>query len=222
MNRSFLAVLIVALALVAQSANAANISCDFASVTGGSIRFTGTGDKIEFPNSGLYDFVITDTTSPNMGGLFGTIGGTFNVGAITGPTSMEQAPITTTDGSFSIYDGAGGTLTANLDWKDITVFNKLSGVMNGEGVANLTTIAYTGTNSDLIGIRDGSEQTVVLAFQFSVLNKKSLTQLMTDGQVNSTSYSGSLSAVPEPSTLVGLAGMGLVGLVLAARRFRKS
>jgi len=220
MKRSSLAVLIVVLALVAQTANAADISCDFASVTGASIKFTGTGDKIEFPNTGLYDFVITDTTSPNLGGLFGTIGGTFNVGPITTVGGVEQALLSTTDGSFSIYDGVAAALTASLDWKDITVYNKLSGVMNGTGLANLSGFAYTGGNSDLLAIKNGAEQTVVLTFQFSPLKKKSLAQLMTDGQVNNTSYSGSLSAVPEPSTLVGLAGMALVGVGLVWRRRR--
>jgi len=221
MKRSFLTVLIVVLALVAQTANAANISCDFSSVAGASIKFTGTGDKIEFPNTGAYDFVVTDATSPNLGGLFGTIGGTFVVGTISSPFSgVEQALLTTTDGSFSIFDGTA-SLTANLDWKDITVFNKLSGVMNGTGIVNLSNLAYTGSNSDLLAIKNGQDQTVVLTFQFSPLKKKSLADLMVNNQVNSTSYSGSLSAVPEPSMLVGLAGMGLVGLMLAVRRCRK-
>jgi len=221
MNRSFLTVLIVALALLAPTANAANISCDFASVAGATIKFTGTGDKIEFPNTGAYDFAITDATAGTLVGLSGTIGGTFNVGAITTVAGVEQALVTTANGSFGVFDGAKW-LTASLDLEDITVYNKLAGVINGMGMANLVNIAYTGANSDLMAIKTGTNQTVVLTFQFSPLTKKSLAQLMTDGQVNSTSYSGSLSAIPEPSTLVGLAGMGLAGLVLAARRFRKS
>ena len=219
MKRSFLTVLIVALALVAQTASAGQVSFDFASLTGASIKFTGTGDKIEFPNAPLgYDFAITDATSPGLAGLSGNIGGTFVVGTISSPLSgVEQALVTTSNGSFSVYDGVTASLTADLDWKDITVYNKLSGVMNGTGIANLSNIAYTRSNSDLVAIRDGQQQTVVLTFQFSPLKKKSLTDLMTDGQVNSTSYSGSLSSVPEPSALVLLAGAA-IGLVAFVRR----
>jgi hypothetical protein len=220
MNRSFLVVLIVALAV--QTANAANVSCDFASVPGAAIKFTGTGDKIEFPNNGPYDFIITDGGSSSLIGFPGNIGGTFLVGTISSPVpGVETAAVTTSNGSFSIFDGTT-SLTASLDWKDITIYNKLFGVMNGMGVVNLSSIAYTGSNTDLQAVRDGSAQTVVLTFQFSPLKKKSLSELMVNGQVNTTSYSGSLSAVPEPSTLVGLTSMGLAGLVLLARRFRKS
>ena len=157
-----------------------------------SIRFTGTGDTIDFPNTGSYDFVIT---SPTLNNLNGNIGGTFNVGTINYPaTGVEQASVTTSNGTFSVFDGTTYTLTAGLDWKDITIYNSLSGVMNGTGLVNLTSISYSGTNTDLVAIRDGTEQTVVLSFQFSPLKKKSLYQLMTNGQVNSTSFSGSVSA----------------------------
>ena len=211
MKCSFLAVLIAALALVTQTANADIISCDFASETGASIKFTGTGNLIEFPNT-TYDFAITTATSPNLGGLQGNIGGTFVVGTITAVGGVEQASVTTADGTFSVDDGASNTLTADLDWKDILVFGKLVGAMNVTGITNLSNVSYSGSNSDLLGIKNGSDQTVILTFMFSPFTKKSLTELMADGQVNSTSYSGSLSSVPEPSAcvLLGMAALGLL------------
>ena len=93
----------------------------------------------------------------------------------------------------------------------------LFGILNVEGAANLSDVTYSGSNSDLLGIRNGSDQTVVLTFQFSPLTEHTLTGLMTPGQVNSTSYSGSLSSsgsltVPEPSScmLLVMAGLGLL------------
>ncbi len=199
------------LALVAQTANADLISCDFSSETDASILFTGAGDTIEFLNTSTYDFVIA-TTSPNLGGLQGNIGGTFLVGTITVDGGMETASVTTADGSFSVYDGAN-TLTADLDWIDIFVFNEFVGGLNVMGgTANLDNFSYSGSNSDLLSILNGSDQTVILTFQFSPLTSNSLTVLMADDQVNSTSYSGSLSSVPEPGMLVLLTLGGFVAL----------
>ena len=221
MKCSFLAVLIAALALVAKTASADIIRCDFDSAAGASIKFTGAGNKIEFPSTSTYDFVINTATSPNLGGFQGNIGGTFIVETITAAGGVEQASVTTANGAFSVYDGSSNTLTAKLDWKDILVINKLIGGMNVTGITNLSDIHYTGGNSSLQQIRDGVDQAVVLSFQFSRLTKKSLTELMADGQMNSTSYSGSLSSAPEPSSCV-LLGMAALGLLSYAWRRRRS
>ena len=218
MKSSFLVILIAALAWITRTANADLISCDFSSETDATIQFIGTGDKIEFPNTSTYDFVITTATSPNLGGLKGNIGGTFFVGPITTIGVLEMASVTTTDGTFSVDDGAA-TLTADLEWTDIFVYQELIGGLNATGVSNLSNISYSGSNSDLLDIKNGSDQTVVLTFQFSPLTKNSLAELMTDGEVNSTSYSGSVSSVPEPSSCV-LLGMGVLGLLARAWRRR--
>ena len=217
MKRSFLTVLIVALALVAQTASAGQVSFDFASVAGSTIKFTGTGDTIEFPNAPLgYDFAITDATAGTLVGMSGNIGGTFTVGAIS-PISGGETASVSGNGTFSVYDGAN-TFSATINLLDITVYNGTFGATNGGGVANLSNFSYPGgTNTALLDIVSGAQQTVVMTFQFSPLRKKTLTQLMTDGQVNSTSYSGSMSSVPEPSMLVLLAGAA-IGLVAFVRR----
>jgi hypothetical protein len=221
MKCSFLSILIVTLSLVAQTANADLITCDFSNLSDATIRFTGTGRLIEFPSTGLRDFVVTDATSPNLGGLQGNIDGTFVVGLITVTGTMEQASVTTTDGLFSIDDGHGNTLKADLDWKDILVYTKMFGFMNILGDVNLANVTYAGSNTDLLAIKNGGDQSVVLSFTFSPVAKKSLVQLMTPGEVNSTSYSGSLSAVPEPSSCV-LLGMAAFGLLTCAVRRRLS
>ena len=219
MKRSFWSVLVAVSALVAQTANADLVSCDFAAAPNTSILFMGTGNTIQFPVTSTYGFAITDATSPSLGGLHGYIGGTFVVGAITAAGALEEASVTTLDGVFGIDDGAGKMLTANLNWNDIFVYNSLCGALNISGATNLTNFQYSGSNSALLAIKNGGDQTIVLTFQFSPLTRKSLTQLMTDGQVNSTSYSGSLSSVPEPSSCV-LLGMAALSLLLACVRRR--
>ncbi len=208
------------------SARADTVSCDFASEAGSSIEFNGTNRTFQFPTTSTYDFVITSATSPNLGGLQGNIGGTFTVGTITFPgVGEEQANVTTKDGTFSVYDRASNTLTANLNWENIEVLYGLFGLLNTTGTANLSNVTYSGSNSDLLGIKDGGDQTVVLTFQFSPVTSQSLTELMTPGQVSSTSYSGSLSSsssppVPEPSSCMLLVTAGLGMLAYASRRRR--
>ena len=210
-----------------QTACADTVSCYFASEAGSSIEFNGTNGTFEFPTTSPYDFVIA-ATSPNLGGLQGDIGGTFTVGTITtAANGGQQANVTSKDGSFSVFDGAGNTLTANLNWETIQVLYGLFGILNVAGNANLSNISYAGSNSDLLGIKDGTDQTVVLTFQFSPVTEQTLTELMTDGQVNSTSYSGSLSSsspppVPEPSSCMLLVTAGLGLLAYTGRRQRQT
>ncbi len=209
--------LIAMLGAVAQTADAEVISCDFANVVGASLQFTGTGDTITFPNTGAYDFLITDSTAPSLVGLYGNISGTFTVGTITSPAAgFEQASIATTDGTLQLWDGGSQALTADLDWFNVAVFGDLFGAL-GTGSANLTNFTYSGGNSELLAFANGYDQTAVLTFQFSALNQHSLTELMMDGQVNTTSYSGSLSSIPEPSSCALLIAAVLCLLVCGWR-----
>lgn len=223
MKMAFVAVLALMFGGLIQGADAEIITFDFSSEPDASIKFLGgTEPKIEFPNQGLYDFTVSQTGATSLGGLHGNISGTFAIGSITVPMNgIEEASVTTTDGTFSVRDAAGEWLTANLDWKNISIANSLFGVMNLIGEANLTQINYSGTNGELIGIRNGADQTVTLTFQFASATRHSLTQLVEDGQETSTSYSGSVSSVsvPEPSTV---AMLGAAGLALLAWRWRRN
>jgi hypothetical protein len=211
-----LVVLVAVLALVAQPADAETINFNFASNSNASILFTGTGNKIEFPSGAGYDFTIMAPGS-GLGGYQGNIDGAFTlVEPISSSGGLEQATVSGT-GAFSIYDGVAKTLTASLDLKDISVYSSLFGFTNSAAAVNLTSLQYAGDDPILKNIAKGSNPTMILTFQFPPFQGKSLTQLMIDGNVNSTSYSGSVSVVPEPSAFV-LLGTGLVGLLVWWRR----
>ena len=200
MRCSSVTVAIVALALFVQTANADTISCDFSSMPNAAIQFDGMLHTVQFLDTG-YDFQINVSTSASLLGLYGDIEGTFSVGTISGnPLTTETAPITSLNGTLSIYDGAGNTFTANIDLKDITVVNRLFGFMDSTGETNLANISYTGLNAGLLGLKNRADPMTDLTFQFSLLERKSLTDLMTSDGLTTTTFSGSTSATPKPSS----------------------
>jgi hypothetical protein len=209
----------VALASCCQTSSAGLVNFDFSNVKDAAINFNGSTDDISFvAGEGAVDFSIT-ASSGTLLGLKGHIDGTFKVGTITTVGNLETASLTTSNGLFSVVDANNVALTADLDWKEIFVFQKTIGGLNAGGAINLTNISYSGNNADLISIKNGSQQTTSMSFQF--VPSKTLAQLMADGANNSTSYSGSLNAVPEPSSCA-LLGIGALGTLACVRRRRRS
>jgi hypothetical protein len=145
-------------------------------------------------------------------GLLGNINGTFTIGPITTVGPVQTAPVSG-PGILSINDGAA-SLTAALDWVDILTVSA-TGAVNASGTVNLSNFVYAGSNVDLMALA-GFPGGIVTA-SFSFIPSQNLTALTTDGTTNSTGYSGSLSPVPEPTTMF-LGGTGLVWLAYAARR----
>lgn len=219
--RNVFAAGLIAASLSPTFAKAAAISFDVVSTpvvtgTAAKIRFNGSPAlSIAFPNAGDgYDFKTSNGSNAAFDGLNGNIGGIFNIGAITTSGPVQSASVTGV-GTFSIFDGSQ-TLTADLTWDSIFSMGTVIG-LNFNAVANLSNISYSGSNTALQSIVTSFDPTFTLSTQFNT--KKSLTQLMTAGAVNSTTYSGSFSGqpVPEPSTYaLMIAGLAVAGV--AARR----
>ena len=164
---------------------------------------------------GCFDFspgTNLEISSGTAIGLAGSITGTFGVGTIT-PGFLESANVTGT-GTLTILDGLT-PLTANLDWLNINTVG-VAGILNISGNVNLTSITYGGTDADLLALANAGSGIQTATFQFT--SPQSLTDLFeTSSTVSSTSFSGSISAVPVPAA-IWLFGSGLLGLVGIARR----
>ena len=214
MNAKRLLVLGSALLLIAAQPVRA-ITLNFANLVGANVSFSG--GAFSFAGTNGYQFSITGVSggAGDSSGFEGfvTPGGPFTIGAITVNGSLQSAPVTGS-GTLHITDLAATDLTGSIQWVDIETYG-VGGVINLNGVLNLTGITYGGSSSDLSTLASFGAASDVVNFQF--VPSKTLTDLVNIG--GTASYNGSIYAVPEPGT-VTLVGTAIVGL-LAFRRRRK-
>jgi hypothetical protein len=154
-------------------------------------QFTFTG-----ADAGLTGWITGAPWAVTLASLTST-----TVGSIT----YEQAPVVG-GGQLNIFDGLK-TLTGNLVWLQIhTLSNGQGGVADSLSV-NLTGLAYTGVNADLLTLLAGKNGNLNMTFQFSGTSPNLTSIYAGNTGVNTASYSGSISStavsgVPEPSTIV--------------------
>lgn len=209
--------ILAALAVSVASSNA--IVLNFDALAGTELNFPGNG-TFGFTSTNGYQFQITTVTegTGDAQGLDGYItpGGPFTIGPITTNGWVQSAKVSGTS-MLHITDSSSIDLTAQIDWSNITTFNT-AGVLNLDGAINLSDIEYTGSNSDLLTLLEeaGGTGSDTVTFQFNPA--ESLSQLASTG--GETSYSGSISAVPEPASSVLILG-GLAALYCFFR-FRRS
>jgi len=185
------------------------LQIDYANTVGSSINFDGLGN---FSFAPLGDnFAVTGGSAA---GLLGEITGTYSIGAITTIGIVSSAPVTGS-GLFVIHDGSA-TLSATLNWVDILQVGA-GNILNDSGVVSLTGITYGGSNPDLLALASAGSAANVLTFQF--IPPVSLSTLA--GSPNATSFSGSISTVPDGGATVALLGFVLVGVEGLRRRIMR-
>lgn len=207
-------------------ANAATI--DYSNTTSSTINFNPLDDCGTAGSVGCFDFTPNSSssgtttslqiTSGSASGSLGTIDGVFGVGAITS-TATPAGPVETAavsgTGTLTIIDSGSNALTADLDWIDVFSIGALGGA-NVQASANLSSISYSGSDTDLLALFNGGSGAQTLTYQFGT--GTSLTDLFENSSTTtSTSFSGSINAVPVPAA-IWLFGSGLIGLVGMSRR----
>ena len=145
-------------ALAASSAFAQTEIVTFTNpLSGGDLTITGSGSGV----GGSIDFsggiLLDGSTHGDTAGLTGTITGTYswtNAG-ITPEGGGTQAPLSGS-GTISISDGAGHNLTGTVVSMEKIETNAAGDFMpvNDLLVLNLSGLSYSGTNADLLALRD--------------------------------------------------------------------
>jgi hypothetical protein len=206
----------VAVIALASTAHATSISFNYASVVGADISFAGNSTFTFAPAVNNFQIGLT-TGSAGTGSanaLFGEITGTYTIGAVSGNT----ASVTGT-GTFVIHDGLGNNLTATLTWLDITQ-EGIGDVVNVSGDLNMSNVQYLGSNVDLkkfVTLGQGNGYNGLTA-QF--VPGQSINTLKTTAET--TSFSGTATAVPDGGTTIALLGLGLLGVEALRRKLQGS
>lgn len=213
-----LALLASCACIIAQQAKA--VTLDFSNLDHTSVNFSGGGFSFSSTNGYQFSISEVDNGTGDAVGLDGYVfsASPFTIGTITPIGGGGQTAPVTGSGTLHITDANNVDLTGTITWLDITTLG-VGGILDLNGTVNLTSLTYTGTGSgssaDLASLAAAGAATDVITFQFHPA--QTLTQLKT--ATISTSYSGTIDAVPEPGTLT-LVGMGLMSL-LAFRHRRK-
>ncbi len=181
----------------------ATLSLDISAYPSSQIVFYGSSSQFNLTASSEGDqWWITGGGTGAASGLFGDFfGGPWNYGGITVNGNDQSAMVTSPNSTLQINDGSGHLLTGTVNWVEVSTSSYVGGV-NAAATVNITGLAYSGANVDLLALVNdysglGSAD---LSFQFDP--GETLTQLTTGAGPYGSSYSGTLTAIPETSTMV--------------------
>src|SRR5689334_3227601 len=196
----------------------AQLTLNFSSNVGASVQFNGSASSFSFNNGNNgYQWNVTDEVGGSSAlGLNASVNnGPFSYGSITIAGSVQYATVLGPLGNLVMNDGVAN-LTGTVNWIDVATYGVGAGVLNASLDVNVSNLHYSGSNPDLQYLVAHQPGSMDVSFQFPT--SFTLTELSTGTGPYETSYSGSISVVPEPSTLA-LAGLG--GLVLLHLRRRQ-
>jgi hypothetical protein len=210
----------------------ADIELDFSNSTNSNIEFVGNGSGASFvfnnssPGQG---FQISNSSGVGDAvGLSGAFGGTYSyttAGITSDGSGLETAAVTSSNGTLSITDANGVSLTGAVAGVDLSTIGT-AGIINLNGVINLTSVSYSGTNADLLQLAsDANRNGGIVSISFQFAQNMSLTDLAANGVDVSTSYSGSIMTIgAEPSSLaiVGIGALGMIGFGFLRRKATKA
>ena len=168
-----------------------------------NFHFKADGDTFQLNpgvgSSATPQFTFTGADS----GLSGWITGApwvVNLASLTSATggglTYQQAAVAS-GGQLNIFDGVN-TLTGNLTWLDIHLLSDGQGGLADSLAVNLSGMVYNGANVDLQALANDGNGNLNLTFQFSGVTP-TMGSLF-DGNTTA-SFSGAISAAPEPATM---------------------
>jgi hypothetical protein len=225
---------LVAMSATVKPVLADDIEIDFSNVKSAGIAFTGSGAFDFFPTgTNLFNFQVTNTDGlPGTSlGFFGELtnpaGGSFQMGAVSSCGVNCQTASVSGAGGLTIYGGVNGSdtapdtsvpdFTAQIQWVEINQLG--SGVtLNDKLVLDISNISYSGTNADLLDLKNSVDQYGTVSFTLKQgVNLQTLYNA-SSGPI-SESFSGQINAMPEPG-FYGVLCVGLISLVAVGRRLK--
>lgn len=191
------------------------ISLDFNAV--GTLAFDGAGNFSIVNNSGNPVHPRTAAfqiyTSDGVGDAlwdYGSISGVFTIGQDIGD---ELANVMGT-GLMTINDGKGYTVSADVNWKTIGTKGTAGG-LNILGEVDLTSLTYTGYESDWLKFVECGRGVATISFQTA--GQQDLDYFRNN--YRTTTFSGSFKSVPDQGSMMLFIGMSMVGIGMLRRKF---
>jgi len=178
---------------------------DEAGKSGGLLSVKGS--TLSFlPSSDGSGFSFTILDGIDSVGLNGHMSGAWTIGSpISAGPNAWYASVSGL-GTLSIVDDDDLAFTADLSFQDIKS-NGSAENLNVSGQVNLGNFHYTGANADLLALTSAGAGIETVTFQFGT--GLSLPQI-TDGTEHKTSFSGSITSVPDVGSTLSLLGMAMV------------
>jgi len=217
-----------AMAYLAGPSSATALQLNYSSETLSTIQFDGAGhfrfNPQAVPTPPNLGSPRQETITSTFGGAGTSDGdplwmnGLWTIGPVVNQGGGLQTAAVIGVGQLYVVDHLGNVFQGSLSWDTISS-SGAGNVINFAAVANLSGITYSGTEADLIALRDNQPDINVVSLQWTD-TIHNLSYLVAHG--DETSISGSLTLtprqVPDGGTTVLLLGAALSGLGLLRKK----